>query len=159
MTPRLWLDCDGVLADFDAGFRQAFLGYDPGEYEKEFGSATFWDAISRVPNFYRNLPVMPWAHSLVARLIKYRPVILTGCPMGGWAQAQKVEWAAEHFPSLPMVTCMARHKSRFCVPGDVLVDDRDHYRHLWEEYGGTFVHYLGGVDDTVRQVTEAMPRC
>jgi 5'(3')-deoxyribonucleotidase len=152
LVRRLYLDCDGVLADFDRAFRDHFAGQDPHDYEARHGSKEFWTSIASVPNFYRNLPLMPGACALVEALADLRPIILTGCPMGGWAQVQKIDWAAEHFPDLPLVACVARQKSRFCRPGDVLVDDRDHYRGLWEDAGGVFVHFLGDVPAAIAEV-------
>jgi hypothetical protein len=40
-----------------------------------------------------------------------------------------------------MITCMARDKRDHAKEGDVLVDDNDKFRHLWEGAGGRFVHH------------------
>ena len=55
-----------------------------------------------------------------------------GLPLGNWAAPQKVEWAAEHFPGVPIVTCLARDKHKHMHPGDVLVDDREKHRAAYE---------------------------
>ena len=52
-----------------------------------------------------------------------KPTILTGLPLGNWAARQKVEWAAEHFPGVSIITCMARDKHKHMKPDDVLVDE------------------------------------
>jgi hypothetical protein len=41
-------------------------------------------------------------------------------------------------------------------PGDVLVDDRENHRHLWENAGGIFVHHKNA-EDTLRQLAEIYP--
>jgi hypothetical protein len=41
-------------------------------------------------------------------------------------------------------------------PGDVLVDDRDTHRQLWEDAGGIFVHHKNA-EDTLRQLAEIYP--
>ena len=69
------------------------------------------------------------------------PVILTGLPRGNWAADQKVRWAAEHFPGTRIITTMARDKRNHAKEGDVLIDDQDRHRHLWEEIGGIFIHH------------------
>jgi 5'(3')-deoxyribonucleotidase len=159
---QLFLDCDGVLADFDAAFKAAF-GHEPRDYESSRGSSVFWrDIRNDAPEFYRNLPLMPDARELFDAVKHLRPIILTGCPMGGWAEAQKIAWAAEHFPGTPMITCMSRDKRVFCQPGDILVDDLLRYRDRWIEAGGVFVHHtsakstLAALDmDALAQEVEA----
>ena len=64
-----------------------------------------------------------------------QPTILTGLPLGKWAAPQKVAWAAEHFPGVPIITCMARDKHKHMEPGDVLVDDRENHRAAYEARG------------------------
>lgn len=138
---RLYLDCDGVLADFDAAF-EALFGHAPMAYEKRKGSEIFWrDIKSESPNFYRDLPLMPDAMELFSAVEHLRPIILTGCPRGGWAEMQKLQWAKAHFPGIPMVVCMSRDKRDYCQPGDRLIDDRLHYADLWEDAGGIFIHH------------------
>ena len=36
---------------------------------------------------------------------------------------------------------MARDKRNHAREHDVLVDDQDKHRHLWEEVGGIFIHH------------------
>lgn len=140
MTPRLFLDCDGVLADFDAGARLV-LGTDVRTFEARHGKREFWRRLARTKDFYATLPEMGDARELFEAVKHLNPTILTGLPLGNWAAPQKVRWAAEHFPGVPIITCMARDKSRHLSPGDVLVDDSLTHRARWEEAGGIFVHH------------------
>lgn len=140
MTVQLFLDCDGVLADFDRA-ATALLGMPPREHQRRFGPGKFWARIGSAPDFYGTLPLMPDARLLFGSVAHLKPTILTGCPRGGWAEAQKERWAARHFPGTPIITCMARDKRDHGRPGDVLVDDTLTHRHLWEEMGGVFVHH------------------
>lgn len=138
---RLYLDCDGVLADFDAAFIAKF-GHTPRSYEDVNGPDVFWrDIQAESPNFYRDLPLMHDARELFDAVKHLRPIILTGCPRGGWAEMQKLAWAAEHFPGTPMVVCRSKDKCHYLHAGDVLVDDFLKYRHLWEKAGGVFIHH------------------
>lgn len=138
---QLFLDCDGVLADFDRA-AEAILGMPPRQFEKRHGLSAFWSRLARHPDFYATLPLLPDARELFDAVRHLDPVILTGCPRGGWAEAQKVRWAVIHFPGTRIITCMARDKRRHGKPGDVLVDDTLRHRHLWEKMGGTFVHHV-----------------
>lgn len=150
--PQLFLDCDGVLADFDRGV-EAVLGMPPQAFEKQFGLGRFWSALARHGDFYATLPLMPDARLLFGAVAHLDPILLTGCPRGGWAEAQKVSWAATHFPGTRIITCMAADKRNHAVAGDLLVDDTLKHRHRWEEIGGVFIHHVSA-EDTLRQLGE-----
>lgn len=137
----IWLDCDGVLANFSLGFKQEF-GSSPEEFEDKHGSSYFWTRIRQTPHFFERLPLMSDARELYEAVKPLRPIILTGCPRGSWAELQKMRWRDRHFPGVPMVTCMSKQKKDYCRPGDVLIDDRDHFRELWEQAGGTFILHV-----------------
>ena len=146
---RIYLDCDGVLADFDRGAR-AVLRMHPREYERRFGLARFWQALARAPVFFATLDLLPDAMQLYGAVRHLAPVILTGLPRGAWAEPQKRRWAARHFPGVEVITTTAALKCEHCHPGDALVDDRDTYRHLWERTGGLFIHHRGAADSIER---------
>ena len=152
---QLFLDCDGVLADFDAGATK-LLGAPPDAFQAKNGAGRFWARLAKAPDFYATLPLMPGADLLFDAVRHLEPVILTGLPRGNWAAQQKVRWAKEHFPGTRIITCMAVNKRDHAHPGDVLVDDNDKYRHLWEEVGGIFIHHKS-VDDTLRQLAKLFP--
>jgi hypothetical protein len=137
---QLYLDCDGVLADFDKG-ATAVLGLPPRSFEKRHGLGRFWQKLAQAPDFYFGLPLMPDAMELFDAVKHLNPVILTGLPRGNWAANQKVRWAAQYFPGTRIITTMARDKRNHAWKGDVLVDDQDRHRRLWEEIGGTFIHH------------------
>jgi hypothetical protein len=158
---QLYLDCDGVLADFDKG-ATAILGMKPKAFEHRHGLGRFWQKLAQAPDFYFSLPLLPDAMQLFDAVKHLDPIILTGLPRGNWAADQKMRWAAEHFPGVRMITCMARDKRNHAREGDVLVDDMEKYRDLWEQAGGIFVHHrsaaesieaLGNYFDVRRAVT------
>jgi hypothetical protein len=157
MTRRLFLDCDGVLADFDGGFLERF-GLPPRAFEARRGAASFWKAIREAdPPFYLMLPLKPDARALYEAVAHLAPTILTGAPMGDWAEPQKRAWAGVHFPDVPVIVCLARDKRDHCLPGDVLVDDQEKYRDRWEERGGIFVLHTSAAD-SVPRVLQAFGR-
>lgn len=137
---QLYLDCDGVLADFDRGATE-LLGMPPRVYEKRRGIGAFWRELARHPDFYGSLPLMPDAMELFDAVRHLHPVILTGLPRGTWAAPQKVRWAAEHFQDTRILTVMAVDKRNHAQQGDILVDDQVKHAHLWEGAGGIFVHH------------------
>jgi len=153
--PPLFLDCDGVLADFDAGAKR-ILGMTSAAFEERHGKSEFWRRLARARNFYGELPEMPDAQTLFQAVKHLKPTILTGLPLGKWAAPQKQRWAAEHFAGVPIITTMAREKHLHMEPGDVLVDDRENHRHLWENAGGIFVRHKNA-EETVRQLAAIYP--
>jgi 5'(3')-deoxyribonucleotidase len=153
--PRLFLDADGVLANFDEGVRR-LLGMLPKEFERRRGRGAFWRELARAPDFYARLPEMPDARELFDAVEHLKVTILTGLPLGKWAAPQKVAWAAEHFPGVPIITCMARDKHRHMEPGDVLVDDREDHRTAYEAHGVVFVHHKNAAD-SIRQLAAIFP--
>ncbi|MEO7410169.1 MAG: hypothetical protein ABIU10_02450 [Sphingomicrobium sp.] len=154
--PKLFLDCDGVLADFDAGARAALGGLTSAQFEERHGKREFWRRLANTPDFYGTLPLMPDAQTLFDAVQHLRPTILTGLPVGTWAAPQKVAWAERHFPGTPIITCFARDKVRYMETGDVLVDDREDHRDKWEDAGGLFVHHLNAVQ-SLDELTATFP--
>ena len=136
---QLFLDVDGVLADFDGGVVR-LTGLTPEQLEEQRGRGGFWKALARAEGFYAHLDLLPGAAELVERVRHLDPVMLTGLPLGKWAAPQKRDWAQRHFPDLKIITCMAADKWRHARPGDVLVDDREKARNPWiEKAKGRFV--------------------
>lgn len=149
---QLFLDCDGVLADFDTLAIQIFNRH-PREAEDRLGTDEFWRRLSEYENFYGTLPLMGDAMRLYEAIAHLNPIILTGCPPGEWSQPQKVAWAARHFPAVPIITCRSKEKwLHLRHPGDILVDDYLKYQHLWEEAGGIFIHHTSA-DETINRLT------
>jgi hypothetical protein len=135
---RLFLDLDGVLADFDRGV-EAVTGQRP----ETLALRTMWEALARAPRFFETLEFMHDAETLWTFCAPYHPTILTGLPLGGWAPAQKKRWVGRMLGAhVPIITCMSRDKPKWSGPGRVLVDDRAEARDGWERKGGHFVHHV-----------------
>ena len=140
---RIFVDCDGVLADFDRAYAEIMGGTLP-EAEEKYGLEKAWDMLrEKAPNFYAELPEMPDGQELMDGLRKYRPIILTGCPAGGWSEAQKIAWGQAKHPGITMCTVGRSFlKNRYAHPGDVLVDDFLKYAKDWIEADGLFVLHI-----------------
>jgi len=144
-TYTLFLDLDGVLADFDAGVRK-ILGKSPSELpEKEM-----WPILARTKNFYANLDWMPDGKEFFKKMRNENPVIVTGVPWGNWADAQKIAWCKRELGhEVRVITCKSKEKGRaamdFIKDGEipVLVDDRIKAREGWLDIGGIFILHTG----------------
>ena len=132
----LFLDLDGTLADFDTAYA-AIAGQSPNRQADDVD----WQKVVAVPHFYRNLPPMHDMPLLWAYVASYKPVVLTGVPSSiPTAKRDKEVWVEQHLGTHVLVIgCASKDKATFCRPGDVLVDDREKYRDLWEAAGGKWI--------------------
>ncbi len=153
---QLFLDCDGVLADFDKFFEDNY-NMNAREYEKLHGASNFWKEIRNFPGgFFRQLPLMPDAIQLVEAVNHLNPIILTGMPLGDdWAKIQKEAWRDEHLPHLPMICCQSKYKYTKMVADkhNIIIDDWAKHKHVWEENGGTFILHTN-TEDSLQQLCD-----
>jgi hypothetical protein len=139
----LFVDLDGVLADFDAGVKAA-----TGKLPSEMRPKQMWPRLARTPQFYAELDWMPDGRELWEYVASHDPIVLTGLPMGKWAEPQKREWCRRELGAeVEVITCMSRRKPAIAAERTgsgatpVIVDDRDRIREAWEEMGGIFIHH------------------
>jgi 5'(3')-deoxyribonucleotidase len=142
MRPQLFVDLDGVLADFDTGFELCF-GVRPNQDNYE--PPGMWDLVRNHGNFYRELPMMKDAHTLMRGLLVWhpQPIILTGIPHSiPRVVEQKIAWVEEHLGNqYPVICCPSVDKHKHGRPADILIDDRLKYSKHWINMGGIFIHY------------------
>lgn len=141
MNFKLFVDLDGVLADFDTGVTSAL-----GQAPHEMNPRSMWPRLAKYPGFYTHLPWMSDGHELWDYVSKFSPTILTGLPLGKWAEPQKREWCRRELGAdVPVLTCLSRHKAELALShtedGDrmILIDDRIRQKESWEELGGIFI--------------------
>lgn len=140
----LYLDLDGVMADFDGAFPTVF-GVDHRSLLEEH----MWEHINGHPSFFRDLPPFAGAVEFFQRVRAWaEPVILTACPKTNYAHVagQKRAWVREHLSStcwvLPVLGGV--NKPLFMhQPGDVLVDDWKKNCAAWEHAGGIAIKHTG----------------
>lgn len=151
---KLYLDMDGVLADFDRGVRE-LAGAEPlpvnGKRSPE-DDERMWAAVRGVDHFYGRLEPMPGAVEMFERLWeKYGDAceILTGVPRPhrGIAHAgeDKAEWVRRRLsPDIVVNIVLRAQKPEFCAgPDCVLIDDTRSNIRQWEEAGGTGILHEG----------------
>lgn len=138
----LYLDMDGVVADFDA-YAHTVLGHksDDGRWHKDK-----WARLRDNPRMYRDLPETPEATRLVdfcrsfADRHGYDLLFLTAVPKNNdihWAFYDKVIWAQTRYPDIPVMFGPYSHdKQVHCTPGDILIDDRTSNIEQWIAAGG-----------------------
>ena len=118
MKRKIFLDMDGVLADFDKMAHQLSLR---GRRVKD------------TPRAFQQLQTIPGARTGVTTLIGmgYDLFIATKAPTGRpAAYADKVRWILEHFPELQRKIIITPDKGLLGTKDDYAVDDRPWAAHL-----------------------------
>ncbi len=147
MTITVYLDMDGVLADFDKKVSEIF-----GKNLKSFStSAEAWLAIdNHIPDIYSLLEKKEDADVLVDGVFDLQSIhnynfgigILTGIPRLTSipnAKRHKREWILKHYPELIFdfnIGPYSQHKQYHARAGDVLIDDNEKNIDQWAKMGG-----------------------
>jgi hypothetical protein len=135
-NPRLYLDLDGVMADFDAHFPSVF-----GLDHKSMADDAMWERINSHESYFLDMPPCPGAVEFFGDISFLKPIILTACPKSNYAHVaqQKRQWVHRHLcPSLTVLPVMGgRNKWLFMhQPGDLLIDDFAKNLVPWTKAGG-----------------------
>lgn len=136
---QIFLDMDGVLADFDKKKREAFGNiYDnyDGYADKEM-----WKKIHNLyPTWFYDLPPMEDAMLLWEFCKPHKPIILTAASKVQRLHdviQQKVAWIHKHLkPMPPVIVCMRSHKKDYASTDAILVDDHKDNIDQFNLHGG-----------------------
>jgi hypothetical protein len=136
---QLYVDMDGVLCDFDQ-HHENLIGVRP---DKKTDNVD-WKKVYKHGKFWRTMPPMADLKLLWEAVRPHKPIILTGVPSNPDSGVQKMEWAEEIIYPLnggpvKVITCPSKDKSKFCEPGDLIIDDWDKYMDLWLDKGGKWI--------------------
>jgi 5'-nucleotidase len=138
ITRRLFLDLDGVLANFDSHFLDEF-GMTSGSTPDD----RLWAYINAHGSFFYDLPVYDGTREFMDKLIfmGHWPIILTACPKSNYHHVarQKKAWVRDKLGYLGMVLPVmgGANKGMFLQDkGDFLIDDMERNCKAWEAEGG-----------------------
>lgn len=148
---RIFVDMDGVLADFQAGASQLF-GVDLSnvttwDYFDLIGVTEdeFWARIKREGSrFWERLPAYDWHHELLAwcgRLDReYQILTKPGRDTCGPSSAKgKIAWLQKHYGESFHAYLVGANKHRCAGPDAVLIDDVERNCERFREAGGTAI--------------------
>jgi len=152
---QIFLDQDGVLADFDAGLTKA-MGYKVGLDDEN----DVYDAEKRkltAQRLFRNLEPLPDAWKLVDYCMNsgIHTEILTaaGTVNRTLVIKDKIDWIRRyvhpHWIVIP--TFSGTQKAAFAHKKAVLIDDRERNIKCWKEAGGIGILHTTA-DDTIEQL-------
>lgn len=150
----IWVDMDGVLADFDEGYRQRFGREADGTEPDDI----FWGRVRQEPDFFRNLPQMPGARRLWELCAPFNGHVLTALAKSIPAcLPQKLAWLREFGVSRDRVVAVLGrgNKVLYCQPGDLLIDNSAENVENWRQAGGAAILYtreggLSAVEEHIR---------
>ena len=155
----IYLDMDGVVADFDLA-AQRRLGYTITADERY--PEEDWVKLKENPRFYRDLPLCQGAMEIVRSALTLahhkglQVKFLTAIPRGNdmpWAFSDKMEWANHYFPGIPVFFGpYSKDKWQHCQPGDVLIDDRTSNIAEWQNAGGVGILHRGDATNTINEL-------
>ena len=147
--PTIYLDLDGVLADFGLAARTLLKKSDDNLDINGRWPDTDWISIRDQQHFYRDLPLMPRSLEMVTLARGFRDTLgwelymLTAIPHKNDMHHvfhDKIDWVADHFPDIRVhFGPYSEDKQYHCTPGDILVDDRTSNCEEWRAQGGVAV--------------------
>ena len=159
----IYVDMDGVVADFDT-FVSNLLGRPIGWGTTSDLSDEEWKKLASVDRLYYHLPLMPGATKLIAYVkslnTRFYVGFLTAIPRRTTipsAHADKLAWVDKYFPGMRMdIGPYSHDKQKWCIPGDILIDDRPSNIAEWTAAGGIAVYHTGDVNATIKYINSTI---
>ena len=152
---QIFIDMDGVLADFESGLTKA-LGYKVDLKGKKDVYAEHKRKLT-AQRLFRTLKPLPDAWKLVDYAINsgIHTEVLTaaGTVNRTLVIRDKIDWIREHIhPNWILIpTFKGSQKAAFAHKKAVLIDDRQRNIDCWVEAGGIGIHHKTA-DDTIEQL-------
>jgi len=138
MIPILYVDMDGVLADFPKAVEN-ITG-------KQFSHGDMGEArLHRIVNnagvsFWADMPTMPFGLQLWQKIQPYNPILLSSPGTYMYSKEGKKIWKEKILGDPPMI--LDKHKSKYAKKNSILIDDLDFNIKSFNEAGGTGIQYL-----------------
>lgn len=157
MVKTIFVDMDGVLADFDERVRQVFGKNVPTD------NGEFWKYIwANHPDWFLTLPRMPDFGPLVQAIESTMlPVaVLSALPnpkRGNTyaALAGKDKWIKRNL-DWPAIFCVRSNKKQYAAPGMVLIDDTRSNIDEWNAAGGIGIYHTSARESII-QLSKYVP--
>jgi hypothetical protein len=143
----VFLDMDGVLADFMGGAHKAHgREYDVATYPKgcweiadhwQMPVDEFWAGIHAVRYFWELLDFYPWMNELLTLAAEHGSEVklLTSPARSPFCYSGKRAWCDQFIPKgIELIICKSKHL--IAGPNRLLIDDGDHNVDPWRKHGG-----------------------
>jgi len=137
---KIYCDMDGVLVDFDRGYKELTGEELTGEHRND---TNFWDPINKAGKpFWVNLEWISDSKRLWSYIEKYKPKLLSAPSRQDDSRVGKHEWVERELPGVPLLLRSAKHKKDFATPTSILIDDRIDNIQGWRDAGGIGIHHV-----------------
>ena len=155
---KMYLDMDGVLADFDLSFT-GLSGMEPSAYESKYGKDAFWEKIYEDPNFFKGLLAYGHLDSLLGICERYSDSL---CVLSSPSRVntplcmiQKRDWVdsalGPYFPAI-----FTSNKGKYAGANKVLIDDTPKKIDDWVKKGG--IGYLFDPKEPLSKLEEFLKK-
>ena len=159
---KVWLDMDGVLADF-FGEWSRISGVD--HYKDINDVESKLQLVRDHPTFWIDLPLLPHAKALIKTVVeKYGEYRICSKPLEGDTRSKlgKHEWIRKHLSDMPPTEIiLTADKAQFAktdnIP-NILVDDYGVNIQAWRSAGGIGIKYDDDAFDSVSKILQSIAK-
>ena len=149
----IYCDMDGVLVDFDRGYRE-LTGMTPKEADLKLGQDGFWKPLDQAGvKFWLNLKWMPDGKALWQYLEPQNPILLSAPSREESSKIGKRMWVKRELPGTRLLLKAAKYKQDYATPNSILIDDRVDNIERWNAAGGIGVCHTSAID-TIKQLKQ-----
>lgn len=146
-TQTVYCDLDGVIVDWQSGFKRISQGLTGEEYEVKYGKVSSMELIkSHGIEWWANLEWMPdgkdlWNH-INDNFVNIKILTATGRPGGYTSMARKGKeiWMKNNLSGFPdkdkIIVGRKMEKAQYAKSGDILIDDTPSNVNDWIQSGG-----------------------
>ena len=147
---KVYCDMDGVLVDFDKGYKELTGTEASFDTPKE----EFWNPITKAgAAFWIKLPWMPDGKQLWDYIKEYNPDLLSAPSREESSKIGKRVWVKRNMPGTKLILRSAERKQEFATPNSILIDDRADNIQRWKDAGGKGIVHTSAAD-TIQQLKD-----
>ena len=152
---RFFQDLDGVLVDFNEGWKKIpeSEGLTSEEFEEKHGKPAFWKILNvQGKEWWSNLDWLPDGKQLWNYVKKYNPTVLSTPSSNPGSKVGKHIWIKRHLmiPENRVILSDRKHqfvKDKFSM----LIDDKEKNINDWNNAGGTGILHRNAIN-TIEQL-------
>lgn len=138
MYRRVYLDMDGVIADFHGHFLNCY-SVSSSEYKKKHSLERYWEKIYENPLFFQEIPPFKWLDELLSDItMRLGPITILSSPSRtnqALCLIQKRAWVDNYLgPYQPAI--FETNKHIYAAEDTLLIDDTPYKINKFKEAGG-----------------------